>query len=71
LRTSEIRHNKGTHFSTPMELWKKKASQLRKLGYTIIVSNFLEEYANSAQVQKGEDIADFIIRELQMEQSFR
>lgn len=48
---------------TPYEEWSRKAEILRNLGVKCIVSDFLEKKANHESRQKGEDIADYLIRE--------
>ncbi|MEA3451794.1 MAG: hypothetical protein U9Q83_07805, partial [Bacteroidota bacterium] len=54
---------------TPFDQWQQKAKLLNKAGFKITISNLLERTATTSQRQKGEDIADFVIRELKNKKS--
>lgn len=45
------------------ELWKQKAEELSKpLGIKVKVSNWLEEYVSSAELEQGVDLADYLLQ---------
>lgn len=45
-----------------LEDWSKKADQLRKMGFNIVVSDFLEKRTNQAEKSEGFDLADYFIK---------
>lgn len=63
----------GNNFEegTPFMQWKKKAEEMKKMGFNITVSSLLEENATELQRIDGEDIADFVIRELENRTTFK
>lgn len=45
-----------------IELWEKKAEQMRELGIEVVVFDFLERNATPEQIREGYDIADFLLQ---------
>lgn len=53
---------KGTDTQTPFERWSAKADELRKAGFQVAVSDFLERRASADEREAGADLADYLLR---------
>jgi hypothetical protein len=55
----------GEPIKTAFELWTEKAAELSQQGFKISVSDLLETHATPEQREKGYDLADFVLENLQ------